>query len=108
MPAPASALVSGAAGASDAGAFAAGATGSAGAAGVTSAGSCPLRARSCTSEPRSVPRLAVSATAVALAPIFTGQYSAAGKRVGVILSGGNVDIFNLRLEIEDKRQKELI
>lgn len=33
--------------------------------------------------------------AVALAPLFTGQYRAGGKRVGVILSGGNVDIFEL-------------
>lgn len=31
-------------------------------------------------------------SAVALAPLFTGQYQAAGKRVGVILSGGNVDV----------------
>ena len=31
-------------------------------------------------------------SAVALAPLFTGQYPLAGKRVGVILSGGNVDV----------------
>ncbi len=31
-------------------------------------------------------------SAVALAPLFTGQYAAAGQRVGVILSGGNVDV----------------
>ena len=30
-------------------------------------------------------------SAVALAPLFTGQYQSHGKRVGVILSGGNVD-----------------
>jgi threonine dehydratase len=30
-------------------------------------------------------------SAAALAPLFTGQYQSAGKRVGVILSGGNVD-----------------
>jgi threonine dehydratase len=30
--------------------------------------------------------------AVALTPIFTGRYSAPGKRAGVILSGGNADI----------------
>ncbi len=45
-------------------------------------------------------------SAVALAPIFTGQYPVAGKRVGVILSGGNVDIFNLKLEIGDKSLKQ--
>jgi len=31
-------------------------------------------------------------SAVALAPLFTGQYPLAGQRVGVILSGGNADI----------------
>ncbi|MCA9972849.1 MAG: pyridoxal-phosphate dependent enzyme, partial [Anaerolineales bacterium] len=31
-------------------------------------------------------------SAVALAPLFTGQVSAAGKRVGVIFSGGNVNV----------------
>ncbi|MFQ5419793.1 MAG: pyridoxal-phosphate dependent enzyme, partial [Anaerolineae bacterium] len=31
-------------------------------------------------------------SAVALAPLFTGQYPLVGKRVGVILSGGNVDV----------------
>ena len=45
-------------------------------------------------------------SAVALAPIFTGQFPAAGKRIGVILSGGNVDILNLRLEIGEERIKE--
>lgn len=45
-------------------------------------------------------------SAVALAPIFTGQYPVAGKRVGVILSGGNVDIFSLRLETGDQRLKQ--
>lgn len=30
--------------------------------------------------------------AVALAPIFAGQYTAAGRRVGILLSGGNADI----------------
>ncbi len=33
--------------------------------------------------------------AVALAPILTGRYAAAGKRAGVILSGGNADIASL-------------
>ena len=33
-------------------------------------------------------------SAVALAPLFTGQYTDVGQRVGVILSGGNVDILN--------------
>ena len=33
--------------------------------------------------------------AVALAPIFSGRYRTAGRRVGVILSGGNVDIASL-------------
>lgn len=31
-------------------------------------------------------------SAVALAPLFTGQYLGSGRRVGVIISGGNVDI----------------
>lgn len=35
-------------------------------------------------------------SAVALAPLFTGQYPQNGRRVGVILSGGNVDIANFR------------
>lgn len=39
--------------------------------------------------------------AVALAPIFTGQYRAEGRRVGVILSGGNVDILELWSTIGD-------
>ena len=33
--------------------------------------------------------------AVALAPLFSGRYPAPGRRVGVVLSGGNVDLFNL-------------
>lgn len=31
-------------------------------------------------------------SAVALAPLFTGHYGGSGRRVGVIISGGNVDI----------------
>jgi threonine dehydratase len=38
-------------------------------------------------------------SAVALAPLFTGRYPAPGRRVGVILSGGNVDPFNLPREL---------
>lgn len=38
-------------------------------------------------------------SAVALAPLFAGRYPAPGRRVGVILSGGNVDPFNLPREI---------
>jgi threonine dehydratase len=34
-------------------------------------------------------------SATALAPIFSGKYAAPGHRVGVILSGGNVDLFSL-------------
>lgn len=45
-------------------------------------------------------------SAVALAPVFTGQYPAAGKRIGVILSGGNVDIFDLGQKIHDQRLKQ--
>ena len=37
--------------------------------------------------------------AVALAPLLSGRYPAPGRRVGVILSGGNVDPFNLPEEI---------
>ncbi len=33
--------------------------------------------------------------AAAFAPIFTGNYSLSDKRVGVILSGGNIDLLNL-------------
>ncbi len=33
--------------------------------------------------------------AVPLAPLFAGKYSAVGKRVGIILSGGNVDLLDL-------------
>ncbi|MCP4426203.1 MAG: pyridoxal-phosphate dependent enzyme, partial [Chloroflexi bacterium] len=42
-------------------------------------------------------------SAVALAPLFTGQYPAAGQRVGVILSGGNVDILNWKPEIREQK-----
>lgn len=38
-------------------------------------------------------------SAVALAPLFSGRYPAPARRVGVILSGGNVDPFNLPTEI---------
>jgi len=38
-------------------------------------------------------------SAVALAPLLSGRYPAPGRRVGVILSGGNVDPFNLPEEI---------
>jgi threonine dehydratase/phosphoglycerate dehydrogenase-like enzyme len=34
-------------------------------------------------------------SAAALAPLFTGQYQSNGKRVGVILSGGNVDFHTI-------------
>jgi threonine dehydratase len=34
---------------------------------------------------------------VALAPVFSRQYQAVGQRVGVILSGGNVDLLNLKV-----------
>jgi threonine dehydratase len=40
--------------------------------------------------------------AVALAPMFTGQYQDEGKRVGIILSGGNVDIMDLWSSIGDE------
>jgi threonine dehydratase len=33
--------------------------------------------------------------AVALAPLLSGCYAHSHRRVGVILSGGNVDLFNL-------------
>jgi len=33
--------------------------------------------------------------AVALAPVFTGQVDVSGKRVGIILSGGNIDLDSL-------------
>ncbi len=33
-------------------------------------------------------------SAVALAPLFTGQYPLSDQRVGVILSGGNVDVYS--------------
>ncbi|MEI2607183.1 MAG: pyridoxal-phosphate dependent enzyme [Candidatus Promineifilaceae bacterium] len=34
-------------------------------------------------------------SAVALAPLFTGTYQAPGQRVGILLSGGNVDVTQL-------------
>lgn len=37
--------------------------------------------------------------AVALAPIFTGRYKVKRNRIGVILSGGNVDLLNLPASI---------
>jgi threonine dehydratase len=37
--------------------------------------------------------------AVALAPIFTKQMGIQNKRVGVLISGGNVDILNLPEEL---------
>lgn len=40
-------------------------------------------------------------SAVALAPLFTRQYPGRGQRVGVIISGGNVDIADLRNKIFD-------
>ncbi len=42
-------------------------------------------------------------SAVALAPLFTGSYDLAGQRVGVILSGGNVDIPDLSLKSGDSQ-----
>lgn len=39
--------------------------------------------------------------AVALAPLFTGQYTAPGQRVGVLFSGGNVDISDFRFSSPD-------
>jgi threonine dehydratase len=38
-------------------------------------------------------------SAVALAPIFSGSYNVEGKRIGVLLSGGNVDMANLPFEL---------
>jgi len=40
-------------------------------------------------------------SAVALAPLFTGQYGIEGKRVGVLISGGNVDLLRLPDELHD-------
>ncbi len=42
-------------------------------------------------------------SAVAVAPLLSGRYPAAGRRVGVILSGGNVDPFDLPAEITGAR-----
>lgn len=39
--------------------------------------------------------------ALALAPLFTGSYPLAGKKVGIILSGGNADILSVANEIRD-------
>ncbi len=39
--------------------------------------------------------------AVAVAPLLHGHYAAAGRRVGIILSGGNTDILHLRLPQND-------
>jgi threo-3-hydroxy-L-aspartate ammonia-lyase len=45
--------------------------------------------------------------AVALAPLLSGAYPAAGKRVGVILSGGNVDLDNLPLAPPRSQARQL-
>jgi threonine dehydratase len=37
--------------------------------------------------------------AVALAPIFTGEYGVQEKRIGVLISGGNIDLLNLPIEL---------
>jgi threonine dehydratase len=37
--------------------------------------------------------------AVALAPVFTGRYGIQDKRVGVMLSGGNIDLLDLPAEL---------
>ncbi|MGB3713641.1 MAG: pyridoxal-phosphate dependent enzyme [Candidatus Promineifilaceae bacterium] len=39
--------------------------------------------------------------AVALAPIFTGQYTVQAKRVGVLISGGNIDLLNLPIGLRE-------
>lgn len=39
--------------------------------------------------------------AVALSPIFSGSYHVEGKRIGILLSGGNVDMANLPFELPD-------
>jgi threonine dehydratase len=44
-------------------------------------------------------------SAAALAPLFTGQFKAEGKRIGVILSGGNVDIFNLSANLVETQSE---
>lgn len=41
--------------------------------------------------------------AVALAPLFTGSYKPKGKRIGVILSGGNIDVSNWNTSSETNR-----
>ncbi len=38
-------------------------------------------------------------SAVALAPIFSGSYDVSGKRIGILLSGGNVDMANLPFQL---------
>jgi threonine dehydratase len=45
-------------------------------------------------------------SAVALAPILSGSYPTAGKRVGVLLSGGNVDMANLPFNLPGSRKVE--
>jgi threo-3-hydroxy-L-aspartate ammonia-lyase len=47
-------------------------------------------------------------SAVALAPLFTGQYPLAGKRVGVILSGGNVNVPGCGFFHQEKQGPEAI
>lgn len=44
--------------------------------------------------------------AVALAPLFSNQYPDAGRRVGIILSGGNVDILKWSSEAEPATAKQ--
>ena len=39
--------------------------------------------------------------AVALAPIFTGQYGIHEQRIGVLISGGNIDLLNLPIELRN-------
>lgn len=39
--------------------------------------------------------------AVALAPIFTRKYGVHGKRIGVLISGGNIDLLNLPDELRN-------
>jgi threo-3-hydroxy-L-aspartate ammonia-lyase len=46
--------------------------------------------------------------AVALAPLLSGAYACAGKRVGVILSGGNVDLDNLPLAPSRSEEQQFL
>lgn len=39
--------------------------------------------------------------AVALAPVFSGSYDLKGQRIGILLSGGNVDVANLPFDLPD-------